>query len=206
MDHVARREVDDEVAIGMSRRDSEQVHRLVADVELDWSNVKVGSAIAGEAGVVILNASLYWSVASRLRVAAVAKIVAPARPNTSLPPAWSKCQCVLISRKPAFPQLRVTSRKPPAPAWGRPNRPRRAHPPRVAPRCCRRAPGSSPGRRRCSRPGSESWLSIGPIFATSGRIGIVWGVITEHTARRQNRPSHPDARPQQFTPMHHLPP
>ena len=37
----------------------------------------IGKAIAGEAGVVILKTSVYWSVASRLRVAAVATIDRP---------------------------------------------------------------------------------------------------------------------------------
>ena len=42
------------------------------------SDVRTGRATGGEAGVVILNASVYCSVASRFRVAAVARIFAPA--------------------------------------------------------------------------------------------------------------------------------
>ena len=38
----------------------------------------------------------FTSPVNRLRTLSLAKIVAPALPNTSLPPAWSKCQCVLI--------------------------------------------------------------------------------------------------------------
>ena len=115
-----------------------------------------------------MNTSVYWSVDSRLRVAAVARTVAPARAKTSLPPAWSKCQWVLISRETGLPPTRLTVSKTSLARMGTPEsttvRPSGPLETAMLP------PG--PWIRCKPAASSVSWIGIvainGPIFASNG--------------------------------------
>ena len=62
----------------------------------------IGSAAAGDGGVVLLNTALNCSVLMRRRTFSWATIMAPALAMFSLPPAWSPCQCVFTTNRTGF--------------------------------------------------------------------------------------------------------
>src|SRR5690242_13445306 len=97
MNNVSVREVNGDVAVGMSGFVVFKSDVRAVKVESTLGkNTSVGIAPAGEAGNVNAQPSTRVLVDRCLRVFSWARMVAPAECNQSFPSVWSKCQWVLI--------------------------------------------------------------------------------------------------------------